>query len=88
MLAFNINELPKLDKGRGVILVKGKSLKVVNATVFNSKSVIKDQIDKTLFDKSTIADNYGKRAQSGKVIKNYKNQIMNRNFENNIRCNL
>ena len=23
MLAFDINELPKLDKGRGVILVKG-----------------------------------------------------------------
>ena len=74
--------------GRGVILVKGKSLKVVSATIFNSKSVIKDQIDKTLFDKSTIEDNYGKRAQSGKVIKNYKNQIMNRNFENNIRCHL
>jgi len=88
MLAFNINEIPKLDKGRGVILVKGKSLKVVSATIFNSKSVIKDQIDKTLFDKSTIEDNYGKRAQSGKVIKNYKNQIMNRNFENNIRCHL
>ena len=88
MLAFNINEIPKLDKGRGVILAKGKSLKVVNATIFNSKSVIKDQIDKTLFDKSTIEDNYGKRAQSGKVIKNYKNQIMNRNFENNIRCHL
>ena len=48
MLAFNINEIPKLDKGRGVILVKGKSLKVVSATIFNSKSVIKDQIDKTL----------------------------------------
>ena len=88
MLAFNINEIPKLDKGRGVILVKGKSLKVVSATIFNSKSVIKDQIDKTLFDKSTIEDNYGKRAQSGKVIKNYKNQIMTRNFENNIRCHL
>jgi topoisomerase-4 subunit A len=88
MLAFDINELPKLDKGRGVILVKGKSLKVINATVFNSKSVIKDQMDKTLFDKSTIDNNYGKRAQSGKVIKNYKNQIMNRNFENNIRCHL
>lgn len=88
MLAFNINEIPKLDKGRGVILVKGKSLKVVSASIFNSKSVIKDQIDKTLFDKSTIEDNYGKRAQSGKVIKNYKNQIMNRNFENNIRCHL
>ncbi len=88
MLAFNINELPKLDKGRGVILVKGKSLKVINATAFNSKSVIKDQMDKTLFDKSTIEDNFGKRAQSGKIIKNYKNQIMNRNFENNIRCHL
>ena len=88
MLAFNINELPKLDKGRGVILVKGKSLKVINATVFNSKSVIKDQMDKTLFDKSAIEDNFGKRAQSGKIIKNYKNQIMNRNFENNIRCHL
>jgi topoisomerase IV subunit A len=88
MLAFNINELPKLDKGRGVILVKGKSLKVINASAFNAKSVIKDQIDKTLFDKSTIENNYGKRAQSGKVIKNYKNQIMNRNFENNIRCHL
>lgn len=88
MLAFNINELPKLDKGRGVILVKGKSLKVINATVFNSKSVIKDQMDKTLFDKSTIEDNFAKRAQSGKIIKNYKNQIMNRNFENNIRCHL
>ena len=88
MLAFNINELPKLDKGRGVILVKGKSLKVINATTFNSKSVIKDQADKTLFDKSTIENNYAKRAQSGKVIKNYKNQIMNRNFENNIRCQL
>ena len=88
MLAFNINEIPKLDKGRGVILVKGKSLKVVSATIFNSKSVIKDQIDKTLFDKSTIEDNYGKRAQSGNVIKNYKNQIMTRNFENNIRCHL
>lgn len=78
----------KLDKGRGVILVKGKSLKVINASAFNAKSVIKDQIDKTLFDKSTIENNYGKRAQSGKVIKNYKNQIMNRNFENNIRCHL
>jgi len=88
MLAFNINELPKLDKGRGVILVKGKSLKVINATVFNSKSVIKDQMDKTLFDKSAIEDNFAKRAQSGKIIKNYKNQIMNRNFENNIRCHL
>jgi ABC-type histidine transport system ATPase subunit len=88
MLAFNINELPKLDKGRGVILVKGKSLKVINATTFNSKSVIKDQADKTLFDKSTIENNYAKRAQSGKIIKNYKNQIMNRNFENNIRCHL
>jgi topoisomerase-4 subunit A len=88
MLAFDINELPKLDKGRGVILVKGKSLKVINATAFNAKSVIKDQVDKTLFDKSTIENNYGKRAQSGKVIKNYKNQIMNRNFENNIRCHL
>ena len=88
MLAFDINELPKLDKGRGVILVKGKSLKVINATAFNAKSVIKDQIEKTLFDKSTFENNYGKRAQSGKVIKNYKNQIMNRNFENNIRCRL
>ena len=88
MLAFNINELPKLDKGRGVILVKGKSLKVINASAFNAKSVIKDQIDKTLFDKSTIENSYGKRAQSGKVIKNYKNQIMNRNFENNISCHL
>jgi hypothetical protein len=46
------------------------------------------RVDKTLFDKSTIENNYGKRAQSGKVIKNYKNQIMNRNFENNIRCHL
>jgi DNA gyrase/topoisomerase IV subunit A len=33
-------------------------------------------------------ENFGKRAQSGKIIKNYKNQIMNRNFENNIRCHL
>ncbi|MSP06059.1 MAG: DNA topoisomerase IV subunit A [Candidatus Fonsibacter sp.] len=88
MLAFNIKELPKLDKGRGVILVKGKSIKVINATIFNSKSVIKDQIDKTLFDKSIIENNFGKRAQSGKIIKNYKNQILSRNFENNIKCHL
>jgi len=88
MLVFNINELPKLDKGRGVLLIKGKSLKVVNSTTFNAQSVIKDQSDKTIFDKSTIENSQGKRAQSGKVIKNYKSQILNRNFENNIKCHL
>ena len=88
MLVFNMSELPKLDKGRGVTLIKGKSLKVVNATVFNSQSVIKDQSDKTIFDKSVIDNCYGKRAQSGKIIKNFKGQILSRVFENNIRCHL
>jgi topoisomerase-4 subunit A len=86
MLVFSINELPKMDKGKGVTLVKGKSLKILNSTLFNSKFSIKNQSEKVILDKAFIDNCYGKRAQSGKVIKNYKDNILNRNFENNIKC--
>ncbi len=85
VLCFDLKELPILDKGKGVTLIKGKSLKIKSATVFDTSSSIKDQFNKTIIDKTSVNQFLSSRAKAGKVFKNYKNQILARNFENNFK---
>ena len=85
VLCFDLKELPILDKGKGVTLIKGKNLKIKSATVFDTSSSIKDQFNKTIIDKTSVNQFLSSRAKAGKVFKNYKNQILARNFENNFK---
>ena len=68
LLVFKNDEIPNMQKGRGVTLQKYKSGKTLFALCFNSSEGLATlDKGKTILKESEIKKWFGKRAQAGKI---------------------
>ena len=68
LLVFKNDEIPNMQKGRGVTLQKYKSGKTLFALCFNSREgLVTLDKGKTILKESEIKKWFGKRAQAGKI---------------------
>ena len=77
-LAYELSEIPQMQKGRGITLQKFKSGKTYHAFTFDKKiGVVFDKSNKKTIPFSDLKPWIGKRAQSGKIQpKNLLNRIL------------
>ena len=77
-LAYELSEIPQMQKGRGITLQKFKSGKTYHAFTFDQKiGVVFDKSNKKTIPFSDLKPWIGKRAQAGKIQpKNLLNRIL------------
>jgi topoisomerase-4 subunit A len=82
---FPLDQVPTLDKGKGVILCRGKDIFLKYLTCISKDKKFSSLSGKTYFDKDYINSNLGQRGQSGTILKSKTDFLQHRNFENNYR---